>query len=73
VEIPGIHDPKKHPVTYHSSIYSRYAAGLHLFPTKKDILSVPLILNHIPLFGVWSTMNRYSACVEEGSVCVHWI
>jgi hypothetical protein len=28
--------------------------------TKKDILGVPLILNHIPFIGVWSTVNRSS-------------
>jgi hypothetical protein len=33
--------------------------------TKKDILSVSLILNHIPLFGVWSTVNRESTGVEH--------
>jgi hypothetical protein len=25
--------------------------------TKKDILSVPQILDHIPLFGVWSMVE----------------
>jgi hypothetical protein len=30
-------------------------------------------LNHIPLFGVWSTMNRYSASVDYESPRVHWI
>jgi hypothetical protein len=46
---------------------------LCLQSTKKDILSVPQILSHIPLFGVWSTKNRYSATVDEGSFHVHWI
>jgi hypothetical protein len=59
---------------YHvSSILPPFFPLLPPQSTKKDILSVPQILSHIPLFGVWSTKNRYSASVDSGSLCVHWI
>jgi hypothetical protein len=32
--------------------------------TTKDILSVPQIVEYIPLFGVWSVVNPFSADVE---------
>src|SRR5690606_3892530 len=44
-----------------------------LCSTKKDILGVPQILNHIPVFGVWSTMNRFSAIADNCAGRVHWI
>jgi hypothetical protein len=46
-------------------IFGFYSSGVDALLTTKDILGLLQILEYIPLFGVWSVVNRPSTPVEH--------